>query len=149
MTNALGLENTPRKNKQSGPDGIRYWMLTESGSAFRNLLLWFFNLLWDWECLPKVWGHSHIRYLYKGKGSKFDLEKYRPISLISSLGKAFTMLRLPRLEPILRVHLASEQAGYVPNAGSVEALWTLTALVDSHVSSAPTAHAYACFCDTA
>ena len=138
-----------RESKQPGQDGIRYWMLTKGGSPFQGIILWLFNLLWEWECMPKAWGHSNIRYLYKNKGSKFDLTKYRPISLISCLGKAFTMLWLPRMEALLRKHLAPEQAGYMPGSGAVEALWTLTALIDTHVSSAPESHAYACFADTA
>ena len=64
-----------RESKTAGPDGVRYWMLTRSGSPFQALLLWLFNLMWEWECMPTAWGHSHIRYLYKNKITKFDLMK--------------------------------------------------------------------------
>jgi len=53
-----------RSMKSPGPDGIRYWMITESGSTFQNALLWFFNLVWEWEQYPSPWGHSHIRYVH-------------------------------------------------------------------------------------
>ena len=99
-----------RASKSPGPDGVRYWMLTQSGTPFRALLLWLFNLMWDWECMPTAWGHSHIRHLYKNKGSKFDLQKYRPISLISCLGKAYTMMWLPKLEAVLRPPLTCRQS---------------------------------------
>ena len=138
-----------RESKSPGQDGVRYWMLTKAGSSFQELLLWLFNTIWEWEVVPQEWGHSNIRYLYKNNGSKFDLTRYRPISLISCLGKAFTMLWLPRLEKLLRPHLAPEQAGYVPKSGALEALWTLTALIDTHVDSGPGSHAYACFADSA
>ena len=59
------------------------------------------------------------------------------------------MLLLPRLQSILRPHLAPEQAGYVPKSGALEALWTLTALVGTHVDSSPGSHVYACFADSA
>ena len=36
----------------------------------------------------------------------------------------------------------------MPKSGAIEALWTLTALIDTHVASAPQSHAYACFADT-
>ena len=137
-----------RESKSPGQDGVRYWMLTKAGSSFQELLLWLFNLIWEWEVVPTVWSHSNIRYLYKNNGSKFDLTRYRPISLISCLGKAFTMLLLPRLENLLRPHLAPEQAGYVPKSGALEALWTLTALIDTHVDSGPGSHVYACFADS-
>ena len=127
-------------------------MITEAGSAFQNSLLWFFNLVWDWEVYPTPWGHSHIRYLHK-KGDKFDLSNYRPISLISCLGKAFTCLLLPRLQTALAPHIAPEQGGFQKNSGCTESLWTLAALVDCSIShlrrSDPNkGSVYTIFCDT-
>ena len=58
------------------------------------------------------------------------------------------MLWLPRLEGALRHHLVPEQAGYAPKSGAIEALWTLTTLIDTHVSSGPGEHAYTCMADT-
>ena len=139
-----------RETKQPGPDGIKYWMLTKGGESLKELVLWYYNLLWDWEVVPKEWHHAHIRYLHKGGAKpKFDLSSYRPISLISCIGKAYTMLWLPRLEKQLRPHLPSEQAGFMPKSGSVEALWTIRALVDVQVNSEARNRAYACFADTA
>ena len=127
-------------------------MLTEAGSAFSNSLPWFFNLVWEWEVYPSMWKHSHIRYLHK-KGDKFDLSNYRPISLISCLGKAFTCLLLPRLQNALSPHIAPEQGGFQKNSGCVGSLWTLSALVDCTIahqrkSDPKKGAAYAIFCDT-
>ena len=145
-----------RETKQPGPDGIKYWMLTKGGESLKEVVLWFYNLLWDWETVPREWHHAHIRYLHKGGTKpKFDLSSYRPISLISCIGKAYTMLWLPRLEKQLRPHLPTEQSGFMPKSGSVEALWTIRALVDTHVNAesgntrTPANRAYACFADTA
>ena len=140
-----------RETKQPGPDGVKYWMLTRAGADFQEALLWFYNLVWGWECIPTEWKHAHIRYLYKGgRKSKFDLERYRPISLISCVGKAYTMLWLPRLEKILRVHISPAQGGFSPKAGAVEALWTITTVIDAQCSERRgSKHAYACFADTA
>ena len=90
-----------RETKSAGPDGVKYWMITRAGPNFLRTLLWYYNLLWDWEVIPKEWKHSHVRYLFKNNGDKFDLSKYRPISLISCIGKAYTMMWLPRMEDIL------------------------------------------------
>jgi exonuclease III len=138
-----------RETRQAGPDGMKYWMITKCGPELQAVLLWYYNLIWEWECIPNEWKHSNIRYLYKGKGSKFDLTKYRPISLISCVGKAFTMLWLPRMEAILRPLLAPEQAGFVPKSGALEALWTLNTVIDTEVSRPGKHHVYACFADTA
>ena len=140
-----------RPTKSPGPDGIRYWMITESGSAFQNALLWFFNLVWDWEQYPTPWGHSHIRYIHK-KNDKFDLSNYRPISLISCLGKAFTCLILPRLQEAIQPYIAPEQGGFQKQSGCIESLWTLTALVDCSIAhlkrSGARGAVYTVFCDT-
>ena len=140
-----------RSTKSPGPDGIRYWMITESGSAFQNALLWFFNLAWDWEQYPTPWGHSHIRYIHK-KNDKFDLSNYRPISLISCLGKAFTCLILPRIQNAIQPYIAPEQGGFQKQSGCVESLWTLTALIDCSVAhlkkSGQRGIVYTVFCDT-
>lgn len=139
-----------RESKQPGPDGVKYWMLTRGGTSLREVVTWYYNLIWEWELVPSEWRHSHIRYLHKGgTKSKFDLDSYRPISLISCIGKAFTMLWLPRLEKQLRPHLPSEQAGFMPKSGSVEALWTIRALVGTHVDAEQGNRAYSCFADTA
>ena len=140
-----------RSTKSPGPDGIRYWMITEPGSTFQNALLWFFNLVWEWEQYPSPWGHSHIRYIHK-KNDRFDLTNYRPISLISCLGKAFTCLLLPRLQRAIQPYIAPEQGGFQKQSGCVESLWTLTALVDcslAHLKRSSTKSAiYTIFCDT-
>ena len=137
-----------RETKSAGPDGVKYWMITRAGPNFLRTLLWYYNLLWDWEVIPKEWKHSHVRYLFKNNGDKFDLSKYRPISLISCIGKAYTMMWLPRMEDILRPHLADSQAGFLRNSSAAEALWTVHTIVDTHCSSARGNHAYACFADT-
>ena len=80
-------------------------------------------MLWTCELLPTDWGHCHIRYLHKKK-SKLDLHvsNYRPISFISCLAKAFTMLWLPRLEGALKLHIAPQQGLQGKGSGSNEAL---------------------------
>ena len=137
-----------RDAKSPGPDGVPYWMITKGGGALHSTLLQIFNIMWSWELIPTEWGHSHIRYLHKKK-SKLDISNYRPISLISCLGKAFTMLWLPRLASTLLPHLAPQQGSKGKGSSSLDSLWTLTALIDSACAKAPGTHVHAMFCDTA
>ena len=136
-----------RASKSPGPDGVPYWMITKGGGALHSTLLELFNLMWEWEILPTSWGHSHIRYLHKKK-SKLDLSNYRPISLISCLGKAFTMMWLPRIATALLPHLVSQQGSKGKGCGSMESLWTLTSLIDSACAQGQGNHVHAMFCDT-
>ena len=136
-----------RAAKSPGPDGVPYWMITKGGGALHSTLLELFNLMWEWEIIPTSWGHSHIRYLHKKK-SKLDLSNYRPISLISCLGKAFTMMWLPRIAAALLPHLVSQQGSKGKGCGSMESLWTLTSLIDSACAQGQGNHVHAMFCDT-
>ena len=136
-----------RAAKSPGPDGVPYWMITKGGGALHTTLLEVFNIMWEWEILPTDWGHSHIRYLHKKK-SKSDLSNYRPISLISCLGKAFTMMWLPRIATTLLPHLVPQQGSKGKGCSAIDSLWTLTALIDSACDKAQGAHVHAMFCDT-
>ena len=136
-----------RESKSPGPDGVPYWMITKGGGALHSTLLELFNLMWEWEILPTSWGHSHIRYLHKKK-SKIDLSNYRPISLISCIGKAFTMMWLPRIAAALLPHLVSQQGSKGKGCGSMESLWTLTSLIDSACAQGQGNYVHAMFCDT-
>ena len=143
----LLLRLSGRDTKSPGPDGVPYWMISRGGGALHAFLLDLYNLMWTCELIPTEWGHCHIRYLHKKK-SKLDLSNYRPISLISCLAKAFTMLWLPRLEAALKPHIAPQQGLQGRGSGSNESLWTVTALIDRACSQSPPQHVHALFCDT-
>ncbi len=87
-------------------------MITESGSAFQNALLWFFNLAWDWEQYPTPWGHSHIRYLHK-KNYKLvrslQLQTDQP-RLVSR--QSLHVPGTPRIQEAIQPYIAPEQGGF-------------------------------------
>ena len=124
----LLLRLSGRDTKSPGPDGVPYWMISRGGGALHAFLLDLYNLMWTCELIPTEWGHCHIRYLHKKK-SKLDLSNYRPISLISCLAKAFTMLWLPRLTG------GGLKATHRPATGPQrERFWIQRVPLDSHCS---------------
>ena len=37
--------------------------------------------------MPDYWKQANIEPVFKGKGNKYDINNYRPISLTSTIGK--------------------------------------------------------------
>ena len=56
-----------------------------------------FNLVFDSGFFPECWTVGIIKPLYKHKGDTTNPENYRPITLLSSMGKVFTVILNRRL----------------------------------------------------
>lgn len=50
------------------------------------------NLVFDSGVVPDDWLLGIIKLIYKGKGDRSQPENYRPITLLSCLGKLFSIL---------------------------------------------------------
>jgi hypothetical protein len=51
-----------------------------------------FNIIFDTGVLPQSWLNEIIKPIYKNKGDVKDPMNYRPITIISCLGKLFTAI---------------------------------------------------------
>ena len=63
-----------------------------------NILLKFFNIIFDSGVVPHDWSVGKIITIYKQKGDPTDPVNYRPITLLSCLGKLFTSILNNRLQ---------------------------------------------------
>ena len=75
-------------NKASGPDGINYRMLKNTIHITSVPLTKFFNLSLRLHVYPSLWKSANGMLLFK-KGDKSEVGNYRPVSLISFVGKTF------------------------------------------------------------
>ncbi|XP_060571977.1 uncharacterized protein LOC132730138, partial [Ruditapes philippinarum] len=73
-------------NKASGPDEISHRMLKETSKSICKPLCLLFNRSLNDNMYPSNWKLAHVMPLYK-KGNKDEASNYRPISLISCVGK--------------------------------------------------------------
>jgi hypothetical protein len=53
-------------------------------------------------CFPYSWKRANITGIWKGKGSKTDTSKYRPISILPVLAKVIEKESARQLNPVLR-----------------------------------------------
>ena len=74
----------------------------------------FFNIILDSGNILSDWTRGIIIPIYKNKGSKRDPANYRPITLLSCLGKRFTSILNKRLYKYLDENnlLSETQSGF-------------------------------------
>ena len=64
----------------------------------QQLYLKLFNLVFDTGHIPETWSIGKIIPVYKQKGGPIDPSNYRPITLLSCMGKLFTSVINNRLQ---------------------------------------------------
>ena len=79
------------KNLKNGKaavlNDILYEMYKWGGSRVIDLLVSLFNSIWRSECVPKCWNEGRVILLHKsGQKSKKELDNYRPIALMDTIG---------------------------------------------------------------
>ena len=80
------LQALPCKSS-CGPDNIPAMFLKRLHSVFALPLCLLFQYSLNSDTLPSVWKEANVVPIYKKSGSKFCVENYRPISLISNVCK--------------------------------------------------------------
>ena len=53
------------------------------------IYLWLFNIILDTGIVPDSWTTGLIKPIYKQTGNKEDPSNYRPVTLVSCIGKCF------------------------------------------------------------
>jgi hypothetical protein len=71
-------------------------------TQFINVYEKIFNVIFDNGIMPSSWLIGMIKPNYKNKGDKFDPKNYRPITIVSCLGKLFTAILNERLNQRMR-----------------------------------------------
>ncbi len=107
--------------KATGSDGI-----TRIVSKMLTIL---FNNVMIISSTPEDWKYSNIIFLFK-KGSRHQIENYRPISLSSTISKIFSKVIELRIRKILDFNQPPEQAGFRQNYSTIDHLHTLNQIFE-------------------
>ena len=86
-----------KKKKSPGVDGTTNEVLMHLGYKAKRMLLQIFNLSWHSGKFPSKWKEAHIRPILKKGKDKSKPESYRPISLLSCMGKLLERIINKRL----------------------------------------------------
>ena len=122
-----------KTNKSSGPDRLINEFFIHGKNVLLPIVLCLFNKIFENGSFPEGWSEGYIIPLHK-KGSRFEAENYRGISLLSSLGKLFTRLMNNRLTEWSEKYyvLIEAQAGFRVNMSTVDDVFLLHSLL-THV----------------
>ena len=90
-----------------------------------------FNMVLDTGVLPETWLIGTIKPIYKNKGSVEDASNYRPITILSCLGKIFTAILNERVYRFLNDNnmLSENQAGFRSGYSTCEHIFALNFLI--------------------
>ena len=123
-SNIKSLQN----NKSEGHDYVKNEYIKNCPPHFVDLIVKIFNLILRTGHVPYDWCIGLIVPIYKKKGSQFDPNNYRGITLLSCLGKLFTMCINVRLTKFISNQsiIGEEQAAFREEYSTMDHVFVLT-----------------------
>jgi hypothetical protein len=118
-----------RNNNAAGSDEIPAEVFKYGGQHVLRFLVWIFNLAWRSKRIPKEWGSAVIFPIHK-KGDRTNCTNYRPISLLSHIGKIYERILERRLRHRVEETLHEGQHGFRPNRGAIDLCFALKILLE-------------------
>lgn len=115
--------------KSGGTDGIKAELLKFGIDTLSKWLCNIFNKIIREKNIPQPWLHSEIILLHK-KGSKSDMNNYRPISMISTIYKVFSKCLLQRLKYQLSNAQSIDQAAFKSGFSTCDHLQCMNQLIE-------------------
>ena len=114
------------ETKAVGPDLIHNILLKTACNYISNPLTKFFNKCLNCSTFPDLWKLAHIAPIYK-KGPREKCNNYRPISLLSCVGKLFESCVHKHLLHYLRTNniLNPCQSGFLPGDSAINQLLSI------------------------
>ena len=107
------------------PDMIPSFLLKDCSLVFARPLTALFNLCLSTETFPDGWKLSKLTPIHK-KGSKCEVQNYRPITIINNFSKVFEMVLHERISTFFRDQLVDCQHGFVSGRSTVTNLCCIT-----------------------
>ena len=136
-----------KNNKSPGLDNIVNEHIKSTLHIMLPIYIKLFNLVFDSGIIPESWTCGVIKPMYKNKGSPEDPSNYRPITLLSCIGKLFTAIINNRLKSFTEKHdlIGWAQSGFRKGYSTTENVFVLKCLMD--MMQASKKRLYCCFVD--
>ena len=137
LTNDLDIAITPdevmkaiknlKNNKSCGLDNIINEYIKSSTELLLPIYVRLFNKILNSGIIPDPWLTGKIVPIYKNKGDSKNPENYRPITILSCLGKLFTAIINARLTIYIEENdlLNKNQAGFRKGHSTIDNIFIL------------------------
>ena len=121
-----------KNSKSSGTDNVLNEYIKNTKEILLPIYVKLFNYIMDTGVIPTSWVEGVIVPIYKNKGDSLDPNNYRPITLLSCMGKLFTAVLNSRLTTYLEENnlLDENQAGFRKNYSTVDHIFTLHCIIE-------------------
>lgn len=145
----LGAIKSLKLNKSGGADEIANEYIISTKHLLMPVYVKLFNIILDTGIVPSDWVKGNIIPIYKNKGNKLDPANYRPITLLSCIGKVFTAILNNRLSKYLDDNeiLNETQSGFRKDYSTIDNIMVLYSLIEYFKSKK--SKLYCCFIDFA
>lgn len=126
------ISNNLKNNKAPGYDLITTKVLKELPEKGLRLFLYIINSSIRLKYVPTQWKVAEVIMIPKPGKELHNKSSYRPISLLSTMGKVFEKLLLKRLQPILeeRSVIPAHQFGFRTNHSTIEQVHRVTNTIE-------------------
>ena len=124
--------NKLKNSKSPGTDNIINEYIKQTKQLLLPVYTQLFNIILDTGIIPTSWVKGIIVPIYKNKGDSLDPGNYRPITLLSCLGKLFTAVLNDRPNIFLEENdiLCENQAGFRKHYSTTDHILTLHSLIE-------------------
>jgi hypothetical protein len=114
-------------SKANGPDLISARLIKSTGAVIGGTISRLFNLSFETGKVPKAWKEANITPVYK-KGERHIVTNYRPISLLSIVGKVQEKVVFKALYDFCHKHmlLTWRNSGFKPKDSATNQLHIVT-----------------------
>lgn len=119
-----------KSSKSPGYDNILNEYIKLTKDQMLPVYATLFNIILETGYIPEQWLIGKIKPIYKNKGDASNPDNYRPIMLLSCLGKLFTALLCERLNLYVEENLIlkENQAGFRKDYSTTDHIFVLHAL---------------------
>ena len=124
-----------KNNKSTGLDFVKNEYIKNCPPHFVEIIVLLFNLILRTGHVPYDWCIGLIVSIYKKKGSQFNPSNYRGITLLSCLGKLFTMCINVRLTKFISDQniIGEEQAAFREEYSTIDHIFVLNELINIYL----------------
>ena len=121
------VESLPN-NKAPGSDGITAEVLKLGGQALLSVMYPLYKAVRAWGVVPSNWNTAVLHMIWKGKGRRDEIDKYRPIALTSIFRKVLEKTMIAQLQEY-EDRLDVAQGGFIKGKSTYDLILALDMIV--------------------